>query len=69
VNKNYKDILDYLDLLKRDKERQLETGDFSKVQSVSYGLQIDINSLETVINIVKADVKMNLIRIRLKEEL
>jgi len=55
VNKIYKDIVEYLDLLKRDKERQLKTGDFSKVKSVAYGLQNDINALETVINIVNAD--------------
>lgn len=39
MNKSYKDVVEYLGLLKRDKERQLETGDFSKVQSVAIGLQ------------------------------
>ena len=59
MNKNYKDIIDYLDLLKRDKERQLETGDFTSVPSVAMDLEYDINALKTVIDIVKDDAKLD----------
>lgn len=57
MNKNYKDIIEYLNLLQKNKERQLENGDFTKIKSVAYGLEIDINAIKMVIEIVKEDVE------------
>lgn len=46
-------VLNYLKSLKEKKEIELETGDFSKVESVKYGLSTGIRSLENVIEMLE----------------
>lgn len=55
MDNNYKYIIDYLNSLKDNKEKELETRDFSNVPSVAMGLEYDIKALKTVIDIIKEE--------------
>lgn len=50
------EIIKYLNELKEKRLFDIETEDFSKVQSVRYGYERDVQALEIVIEIIKNNI-------------